>query len=101
MLRVVLHGVRSALAFGIGEDELDRDEVVRGVECAPVGHREWFVVDGVLNGTPNVDEADASGEKAVGILGEVVVYAPHACAVCLIDVHELLNGKVVLVQRGT
>lgn len=99
MLRVELDTER--LAGAIGVDQAHGDEVVRAVERAPVGHSEGVMVHFVMNGAPDVDEADASGEKAVGVLGEVVVYAPHACTVCLIDMHELLTGKGVLVQRGT
>lgn len=64
MLRVVLDGVCPALALRVGKDKLDGDEIVRGVEGAPVGDGEGFVMDGVADRTPDIDEAYAAGEEA-------------------------------------
>ena len=60
------------------------------VEVAPVGHRERLVRDGVVDRPPDVDDAHARLEQAVGVLGKVVLDAGDAGIVGLVDVHALL-----------
>lgn len=48
-------------------DVTRRDEVFFGVEGMIVGDGEGIMSDGVLNGAPDVDEADAGLEQAVGV----------------------------------
>ena len=85
-------------ANSVWVDEADGDEVVLGVERAPVGDSEWLVRDGVPNGAPYVNDTDASLEKAVGVLAEVTMHASDAGVEGLVDVHAFL---MMLVSIGT
>ena len=60
------------------------------VERAPVGDGERLVRDGVRDGPPDVDDADAGLEEAVGLVGKVVLDALDGGFVGLVDVDALL-----------
>lgn len=92
MLRVILDRERAALSVRI--DESHGNEVVGRVEFAPVGDGEGFVVDGVADRTPDVDDPDATFEEAGGVGGEVVVHAVDAGLVGLVDV-DAFDGTAV------
>ena len=83
VIRVVPDRVRAPRAVRV--DEVHRDEVLL-VQVAPVRHSERLVGDGVVNGPPDVDDADAGLEEAVGLVGEVVFDAFDGRLVRLIDV---------------
>ena len=76
-------------ACAIGVDEVDGDEVVRA-EVAPVRERERLVGDGVGDGPPDIDDADARLEETRGVVGEVVLDALNGGPVGLVDVYALL-----------
>ena len=85
---VVIDSVDPACAIGV--NEVDGDEVVRA-EGAPVGECEGLVGDGVGDGPPDVDDADARLEEAGGVLGEVVLDALNGSPVGLVDMDALLQ----------
>lgn len=82
------------LADALRSDKTHGHEIGLAIEEAPVGNGERVMVHFVMDGAPDVDNADATSEKAVSVLGDVVVYTPHACVICLIDMHEFLSNKV-------
>ena len=88
-LRVVLDGERASDAVWV--DETHGDEVVIDVESAPVRNCELLVRDGVANGAPDVDNANAGLEETLRLVLEVVVYALDARIKGLIDMHALLR----------
>lgn len=90
MLRIVPHAERPADAGGC--DELRGDELAGGVDGAPVGYGEGVVCDGVADGTPDVDDADAVFEEVLGVGGEVLADATDAGFVGLVDVDAFLES---------
>ena len=64
------------------------------IERAPVGDGERLVCDGVRDGPPDVDDADAGLEEAVGLVGEVVLDALDGGFVRLVDVDAFLREYI-------
>ena len=91
MLRVVLDTEDSTLVLRV--DEAYGDEIRVPVEMAPVGNGEGFVVDWVLDGTPDVDETNAASEKAGSFLAKVVMYAADRGIKRLVNVNAFLRSK--------
>ena len=87
VLRVVAHAVRATGAVRVYE--VHGHEVTL-VEVPPVGDRQWLVRDRMVDGPPDVDDADAGLEEAVGLVGEVVLDALDGGLVGLVDVDTLL-----------
>ena len=88
---VVVHPVGRARAVGV--DELDGDEIPR-VEGAPIGDGEGVVGNGIGDGPPDVDDADARLEEAGGVVGEVVLDAIDGGPVGLVDVDGFLHADI-------
>ena len=77
-------------ANSIRVNETDRNEIVLCVEVSPVGYSERLMGDRVPNGTPHIDDADASFQKTVCVFAQVAMHACNAGIECLIDVNALL-----------
>jgi hypothetical protein len=90
--RVVTHAQRSALPIRV--DVPCRDEVLFRFESAPVCDCEGMVRNGVPDGTPNVDDAHAALEQAIGIFWGVLAYPSQTRGIRLIDVHSLLEKRM-------
>ena len=73
----------------VGVDEADRDEVVFGIERAPVRHSERLVRHGVADGAPDVDNADASLQETFSIVAEVAVDTLDTGFIGLVNVNTL------------
>lgn len=65
-------------------------QIVLRVEMTPVRDCERLVGDGVVNGAPHVDDADASLQEAFRFLTEVVVDPCDRRIESLINMHALL-----------
>lgn len=92
MLRVVLDTEDSTLVLRV--DEAYGDEIRVPVEMAPVGNGEGFVVDWVLDGTPDVDETNAASKKAESFLAKMVVYALYGRIKCLVNMDIFLQSGI-------
>ena len=84
---VIVHSINRARAVWV--DEFDGDEV-GGIEGAPIGDGERLVGDGVGDGTPDVDSADAGLEETGGVVGEMVLDALDGGLVGLVDMNCFL-----------
>ena len=88
VVRVVLHAEGSTNPVGV--DEADGYKVVLGIEVVPVRNGQGFVVDGVSDGTPDVDDTDPAFQEARSFVAEVTVNASNAGVVGLINVDSFL-----------
>ncbi len=88
-LGVILDG--ECASDSIRVNEAHRDEVMLDVECSPVRDSERFVRDGMPDGTPNVDNANAGLEKTLCFVFQVMMHALHARLKGLVDMHALLR----------
>ena len=91
MLRVVLDAERPAHTMRV--NEAHGDEIRVPVEMTPVGNGEGFVVDWVLDGTPDVDDTNAASEETGSFVAEMIMHSLDASIKCLINVNTFLAGK--------
>ena len=87
VIRVVPDRVRAPRAVRV--DEVHRDEVLL-VQVAPIRHSERLVGDGVVDGPPDVDDADTALEEPLGVVSEMTIDALHTGVERLVYVNAFL-----------
>ncbi len=89
MLRVISNSEGATLSVGI--DMASRNQVV-WAQSAPVANGERFMLDGITNRTPDVDNSNAAFQETFRFGSQVMVNTVHAGLVSLVDMNALLRG---------
>ena len=97
VLRVVAHAIRATGAVRVYE--VHGHEVTL-VEVPPVGDRQWLVRDRMVDGPPDVDDADTALEEPFGVVSEMTIDALHTGVESLVYVNAfLLKSSITSVSQ--
>lgn len=88
-------GRKGRTSNSIGVDEANRDKVVLLIKVAPIADSEGLVRDRVVNGTPDVDDTNASLQQTFGIGAKVAVNARDGGVEGLINMNAFLRENCI------